>query len=70
MAAKLVNNLLPETGRELCRVRGEEGECLGYRQDILTEVLSDRDKALLVCPRCQGILKEASTSSNGEQLCS
>ena len=70
MAARPGNNLLPETGRELCRVRGEEGECLGYRQDILTEILSERDKAILLCPRCQGILKEACTSSRGDQLCS
>ena len=34
MAARPVNNLLPETGRESCRVREEDGECLGYRQDI------------------------------------
>ena len=70
VAARPGNNFLPETGRELCRVRGEEGECLGYRQDILTEILSERDKAILLCPRCQGILKEACTSSRGDQLCS
>ena len=70
MAARPGNNLQPEIGRELCRVRGEERECLGYRQDILTEILSERDKAILLCPRCQGILKEACTSSRGDQLCS
>ena len=42
----------------------------GYRQDILTENLTKRDEAILICKNCQGIMKEASISQSGEQYCS
>ena len=61
---------LPEIGRDLCRVnRRYEGKYGGYRIDILTENLSEREKIGFVCTVCEGIMKEACTSSSGEQLC-
>ena len=62
-------DLEPETGRDLCRVRrGEKRR--GYRKDILTNNLSERD-AVFICIRCQGILREVCISTDGgEQFCS
>ena len=68
MAASEVRELEPETGRDLCRVR-KNGERRGYRKDILTEIMSERDK-VFVCNRCQGIMREVCLSSDGEQFCS
>ena len=62
--------LNPEIGRNLCRVKSKNGELGGYTKDILTENLTERDNAFLVCPRCQGILRDACLSSRGEQFCS
>ena len=68
MAASEVRELEPETGRDLCRVR-KDGERRGYRKDILTKNMSERDK-VFVCNRCQGIMREVCLSSDGEQFCS
>ena len=70
MAEKRNETLLPEIGRDLCRVRTEGGKYRGYKKDILTENLSERDNAIFVCPRCQGILRELCISTDGEQFCS
>ena len=70
MAAKRDESLQPEIGRDLCRVRTEGGKYRGYKKDILTENLSERDNAVFVCPRCQGILRELCLSTDGEQFCS
>ena len=59
----------PELGRDLCRVRREEGKYGGYKKDILTENLTERDKAVLVCYSCEGIMREPCVSSDGEQYC-
>ena len=68
MAARK-DDLEPETGRDLCRVRRDE-ERRGYRKDILTDNLSERD-AVFICIRCQGILREVCISiDGGEQFCS
>ena len=67
MAAKN-EDLEPETGRDLCRVRRDD-ERKGYRKDILTDNLSERD-AIFFCNRCQGMMREVCTSSGGEQFCS
>ena len=56
--------------RDLCRVEREDGEYGGYRKDILKENLSEREKLLLICEICKGIMREASMSSSGEQFCS
>ena len=61
-------DLVPETGRDLCRVR-RDGERRGYRKDILTDNLSERD-TVFICVRCQGIMREVCTSTDGEQFCS
>ena len=61
-------DLAPETGRDLCRVR-RDGERRGYRKDILTDNLSERD-TVFICVRCQGILREVCISTDGEQFCS
>ena len=70
MAEKPDESLQPEIGRDLCRVRTGGGKYCGYKKDILTENLSERDKAVFVCPRCQGILRELCISTDGEQFCS
>ena len=57
---------MPEIGRELCRMK----EKYGYRQDILTENLNEREKAIFICKNCQGIMKEACISQKGGQYCS
>ena len=56
----------PEIGRVLCRIMifrgGEYGEDMqsgdygGYRKDILTENLTERDKAVMICNVCNGIM--------------
>ena len=70
MAEKCVESLQPEIGRELCLVKGKNGEFLGYKRDILIENLSERENTMFVCIRCQGIMREVCTSSDGEQFCS
>ena len=60
--------LEPEIGRDLCRV-GRNGKRKGYRKDILTDNLSERD-AVFFCNRCQGIEREACISTDGGQFCS
>ena len=69
MAEKCVVSLQPEIGRELCLVKGKNGEFMGYKRDILIENLSERD-IIFICIRCQGIMREVCTSSDGEQFCS
>ena len=65
-----------EIGRELCRVKRHWSEVRqawdygGYRKDIITENLAEIVKALLICNVCGGIMKEACTSTRGEQFCS
>ena len=56
--------------RDLCRVEGENGKYGGYWNDILTENITDREKALMICEICEGIMREAMISSSGEQFCS
>ena len=70
MATRTSVPLEPETGTELCRVKLEGGSLGGYRSDILTENLSERENSMLTCLRCKGIMKDASIVKAGEQLCS
>ena len=67
--------------RELCRVEKKNwrnsgfglrfvDKYGGYKKDILRENLTEREKLLLICEICKGIMKEASISSKGEQICS
>ena len=70
MAEKCVESLQPEIGRELCLVKGKNGEFLGYKREILIENLSERENKMFVCIRCQGIMREVCVSSDCEQLCS
>ena len=64
--------LTEEIGSNLCRVRRSPcyREYGGYRMDILTENLNERDKVGFICTVCSGIMKEACISSSGEQFCS
>ena len=55
--------------RYFCRVERRDGKYGGYRKDIFTENLTDRDNILLICVICKGILREACISSSGEQFC-
>ena len=61
--------LLAEVGAELCRVKRRGGLLGGYKCDILTENLSERELSTYMCPRCEGIMKDSSISSKEEQLC-
>ena len=70
MATKLDVSLQPDILRSLCRVITEGGRYRGYKKDILTENLSERDNTVFVCPRCKGILRELCLSTDGEQFCS
>ena len=69
MATRTSVPLEPETGTELCRVKLEGGSLGGYRSDILTENLSERENSMLTCLRCKGIMKDASINSTGETFC-
>ena len=69
MAAKCDVLIEDKKPRELCRVGDKEGLLRGFRKDLLKETLSERDYLLLVCPRCDGILREACNSGTGEQFC-
>ena len=64
-----IYSAMPEIGRELCRIKRMK-EKYGYRQDILTENLNEREKAILICKNCQGIMKEACITQRGGQYCS
>ena len=71
MAEKSVESVQPEIGRELCLVKAESRGYRGYKRDILSENLSEREYTMFVCIRCQGIMREVCLSSNGvEQFCS
>ena len=56
--------------RNLCRVERKNGNYGGYMKEILTENLTERDHALLICELCEGITREACISSSGGQFCS
>ena len=56
--------------RNLCRVERKNGNYGGYMKEILTENLTERDDALLICEICEGITREACISSSGGQFCS
>ena len=56
--------------RYLCRVERIDGIYGGYRKDILTENLTNRDETFLICGICKGIMREACLTSSGEQICS
>ena len=76
----------PEIGRNLCRVvritasdpfdlfkelfPEEEKNYGGYKKDILTENLNEREKAGFICTVCEGIMKDACISYFKEQFCS
>ena len=69
-----------EIGSDLCRVERNPitldyeiyvGQYGGYRKDILTENLNEREKVWFICNVCEGIMKEACVSkSSGEHFCS
>ena len=58
-----------EVSIELCRVKGEGGSLRGYIREMITENLSERERTIYRCPRCEGIMKDCSTTEKGEQLC-
>ena len=68
MAERIVP-LVAEVGFELCRVKLEGGSLGGYRCEILTENISEREETIYKCTRCEGIMKDCSTTEKGEQLC-
>ena len=55
--------------RNLCRVERENWKYGGYRKDILTGNLTERDEALLNCENCNGIMKKARISESGGHFC-
>ena len=58
-----------ENCNKLCRVERDTSEYGGYLKNILTENFTERDKILLTCPRCDGVLREPRLLSSGEQFC-
>ena len=48
----------------------EEKNYGGYKKDILTENLNEREKASFICTVCEGIMKDACISDLEEQFCS
>ena len=63
------SDFLFEIGRD-CRVKKEDGKYGGYKLDILTEKLTVREKTILLCKQCDGIMKDACISSSGGHFCS
>ena len=63
------SDFLFEIGRD-CRVKKEDGKYGGYKLDILTENLTVREKVVLLCKQCDGIMKDACISSSGGHFCS
>ena len=61
--------LEPETVTELYLVKLDGGSLGGYRSDILTEKLSERENTMLKCLRCKGIMKDTSINTTGESFC-
>ena len=61
--------LKPEIGTELCRVKTGDCSFGGYKNEILVENLSDRERGTYSCPRCKGIMKDASLTNKGDPLC-
>ena len=65
-----------EIGRDLCRIKlpsevhNQSGCYGGYRKEILIENVTEREKDILICKKCQGIMKDACISPSGEQFCS
>ena len=55
---------------DLCRVERRDGKYGGYRKDILTENLTNRDEVFLICGICKGIMRGACSTSSREQFCS
>ena len=60
---------MAEVDTELCRVKQQGGSLGGYKREILTEDLSEREVKTFRCGVCEGIMKDGSISSKGEQLC-
>ena len=58
------------TQRDMCRVESGDWKYGGYKKDILTENLTNREVVLLICDICKGIMREACLTSSGEQFCS
>ena len=54
---------------EQCCVISDGGKIRGYKKEIIVENLSKREIVFLICPRCQGILRDACLLTNGEQAC-
>ena len=67
---KIINKVEVHKQRDLCRVERGYGFYGGYRKDILKENLTEREEVLLICEICKGIMREASMSSSGGQVCS
>ena len=68
--SKLNFEVEPDVVSDLCRVKRKEGEYGGYRKDILTENLTEKEDMLLVCEICEGIMRDGCLSSSGAQFCS
>ena len=66
----IINEVEVHKQRNLCRVDKWKGFYGGYKKDILKDNLTEREKLLLICEICKGIMREASMSSSGEQFCS
>ena len=63
-------NPIPEIGRNLCRISLRKEGHGGYKEDFLTENLSKREKTILMCKTCDGLMKDACISNSGESYCS
>ena len=50
-------NPIPEIGRNLCRISLRKEGHGGYKEDFLTENLSKREKTILMCKTCDGLIE-------------
>ena len=58
-----------ERGRNLCLVPTLGRLYGGYKTEIITENMTERELTTFICPSCEGIVREACTSSSGKAIC-
>ena len=59
-----------ERGRNLCLMKIYGGLYGGYKKEIITENMTERELTTYICPKCEGIVRDACTSKSGKPICS
>ena len=62
-------SIIPERGRYLCLVKKHGGLYGGYKKELITENMTERELTTYICPSCKGIVRDPCTSSSGKPIC-